>query len=81
MFRLVSKNGAVDSFLTGCIDEFFPDEQCVSVPCSQDDFLTWSAEQFWFSTVFVKLTAVMSVKKFSANIVSVFCNPPKRLFI
>jgi hypothetical protein len=27
------------------------------------------------------LTAVMSVKKFSANIVSVFCNPPKRLFI
>jgi hypothetical protein len=76
---LVSENGAVDSLLSGIVDEFFPNKQGVSGPSSQDNFLTGAAKQFWFSSVFVKLAAVVAVEKFPAHIVPVFSDPPERL--
>ncbi|WP_120632609.1 hypothetical protein [Ruegeria sp. EL01] len=75
----VTEDSAIDTCLTGGIEELAPDEEGVAGPRSEDDFLPWTREQASSASVFVLVCGIMSFIEFQAGAVAVLGDPPQRL--
>jgi hypothetical protein len=75
----VTEDSAVDTSLTGGVDEFAPHEEGVASPGAQDDFLPRSGKELSSASVFVVICGVMSFIELQTGPVAIFGDPPKGL--